>query len=59
MAPGLAARIDDRDMLRHALNAVAATSLSLAARIASSTFGVSAPSVSSSPPPRTTTVLRI
>jgi len=52
------ARIDDREVLRHALIAAAATDVSTEGRVVASVIGSAAPSFRSSWPPRTT-VLRI
>lgn len=57
MAPGFAARIDDRDIVRHTLAATAATFVSPDALIVPSTIAASAFSRNTSPPQ--TTVLRI
>jgi len=58
MAPGFAARIDDRDILRHTLIATAVTHASPDAVIVPSTIAGSASSLRNTSPPRTT-VLRI
>lgn len=52
------ARIDDRDALRHAPIAAAATDVSTEGRVVASVIGPAAPSLRPSPPPRKT-VLRI
>jgi hypothetical protein len=58
MPPGFAARIDDRDVLRHTLTAAASIHVSPDAPLAPSTIGASASSLRNTSPPRTT-VLRI
>lgn len=57
-AAGLAARLDDRDVLRHTFAAGVARATAPDHQVALSTLGVSAASLQHFPPPRTT-VLRI
>ena len=58
MTPSVAARVDDRDILRHTLIVTAATYVAPADELVASTYGPSASSLRFSSPPRTT-VLRI